>query len=148
MNRKTEQDYKDVATANGMEWIGEMPADVLQRTQWRCAKGHVFEMRYTNLQIRRRCPICSRRWRRQLDDYRKIGEPHGLSFVGRHLPRNTREKTYWLLDQRLLHLSYRSIAIRTRHINELSPEELDRITVDANHALLLEREEYGNEPPE
>lgn len=88
-------------------------------------------MRYANLYLGRSCPICSRRWRRRAEDYRRMGGTHGLEWAGKTVPRNTRAPTFWRMADgtTILSLSYRSLSVRTRRIDELAEGELATLTV-------------------
>lgn len=143
MQRKTETDYAALAKQAGYEWVGpDLPESVLEPTVWKCNHGHQFRMRYANLYSGRRCPICSLRWRRRLEDYRRMGTSHGLTFVGKTVPTNTRETTYWLHPEGIvLKLSYRSLAVRIGRVGEKDKDELSKL-IAVNPDVHLEGENW------
>jgi len=120
MERKTKNDYEKLGRQAGFEWISvELPTDMLEKTRWRCAHGHEFDMRGANVHLAvmhpgsRGCPYCSHRWRRTGADYHRLAKQHEVEWVGGDVPQNTREKTPWRLpDGQTRHESYRTLAAR------------------------------------
>lgn len=56
--RKTEADYYDLAQEIDLQWVGELPQGVHDKTLWICEKGHEWRSSYTNVRIVRSCPRC------------------------------------------------------------------------------------------
>lgn len=57
--RKTEQDYINLATKRGFQWVGnELPKDVHGKTTWKCSTGHTWETTFTHIRVGTSCPTC------------------------------------------------------------------------------------------
>lgn len=55
---KIEQDYHELASLHGIEWIGKFPGRTMYKTEWRCQSGHEWQATYSSVQQRHGCPIC------------------------------------------------------------------------------------------
>lgn len=117
MKKFDEEEYRDLGRRYGFEFIGPVPESMLDRTRWRCARGHYFEMRGANVSIGRGCPVCSHRWRRRNADYHTLAKKHGVEWAGGTTPKNTREATAWKLPGgSIVYMPYRSLAVRARRL--------------------------------
>jgi very-short-patch-repair endonuclease/predicted nucleic acid-binding Zn-ribbon protein len=59
--RRKPADYRALAAARGMEWIGPEASGYLEGTGWRCARGHTWTAAYTAIQRGYGCPECGSR---------------------------------------------------------------------------------------
>jgi len=100
--RKTEQDYIDLATEKGYEYLGPFPENTHIKTNWKCSKGHIWSSRYDNIRTGYGCPECAKESRRKIhqmkeSDYCEFAKERNLTFIG-PLPNNSREKTSFLCN--------------------------------------------------
>lgn len=118
--RYDESDYRRLAEQSDLEWVGGfLPDTVLDLTEWRCPRGHVFGMRAANVYMGHRCPHCSYRKRKAQVDYMTLAKRHGVEWVGDDLPRDVRQRTMWRMpDGKIVRLSYRVLASRNTLLAE------------------------------
>lgn len=92
---KTELDYHQLAQEAGLKWIdGALPRNVLVKSKWQCEDGHIFHIRYADIQQGRRCPVCNNHKFKDERDYRELAQSRGIQFRG-PVPQNSREPTKW-----------------------------------------------------
>jgi hypothetical protein len=61
LQRKTPEDYRQIAAQHGLRWLGPEVSNTDTKTRWRCSLGHEWMARYSNLQQGRGCPICRKK---------------------------------------------------------------------------------------
>lgn len=96
---KTDDDYHALARIRGLEWIGERPSKVSGKSLWRCPEGHIWNVRYNDIQSGKGCPVCSRcrqsdYKRIPLEKYHELAQKRGLQWVGAY-PSNSHANTTW-----------------------------------------------------
>lgn len=92
--RKTPDDYAALARLHGLTWLGPEVDTTRERTQWRCAAGHVFESRYSSIQQGSGCPRCSGKAAHTAADFHVLARARRLTWLGSE-PVPTRIKTTW-----------------------------------------------------
>lgn len=94
--KKKLSDYLDLARTNGIELIGEMPANANTKVLWRCPVGHEWQTTYCNIKSGTNCPTCSNDAKRSYFeiDYRYLAEERGYEFLG-PVPQASGYKTHW-----------------------------------------------------
>lgn len=55
---RTRDDYLVLAAERGFEWLGPFPDNAMQKTEWKCSKGHTWPAPYTSIKRGNRCPSC------------------------------------------------------------------------------------------
>jgi hypothetical protein len=93
--RKTEQDYMTLANEREIHWLGTLPRRVVDKTTWRCSKGHTWQASYHSIRKGTSCPYCSNRVPKTEADYVKLAEENELKWVGSQIPPTTHEITKW-----------------------------------------------------
>ena len=106
--RKLPADYETLAEARGFEWLGPEVPNVSTKTTWRCAQGHEWQARYSNIQQGSDCPTCAwrqprapgqrRRGRSTPADYETLAAERGFEWLGPEVP-TTGTKTTWRCGQ-------------------------------------------------
>lgn len=61
--RKTAEEYRALAAERGIRWLGRDAVPVLQKTLWRCERGHRWRTCYSKIQQGRSCSHCDDRVR-------------------------------------------------------------------------------------
>ena len=92
--RITEEQYQELAKKKGFEWIGEFPENAHSRTNWRCARGHLWSATYSQIKHKSGCPKCSGHAIIVKEDYIALAKKKGVVFVGQ-VPSSTKLKTKW-----------------------------------------------------
>jgi hypothetical protein len=92
--KKTAEDYRALASANNLEWIGAYPQRTHFKTDWRCHCGHEWSSSYNMVQQGRLCPRCGGKAPRLESDYFALAATRGLEFLG-PVPRYVVDKTNW-----------------------------------------------------
>lgn len=54
------EQYHVLAAQQGYVWLGPVVANVMQKTQWRCELGHIWEARYNDVRHGYGCRNCAR----------------------------------------------------------------------------------------
>lgn len=97
MRRKTKYDYVKLARARGIDWVGdEIPPSTLHKTQWRCARGHIWTTRYSKIYEGNSCPHCAGTRRKTISDYIALAELNGVEWIDDRAP-SILTKTFWRL---------------------------------------------------
>jgi hypothetical protein len=109
--RKISQDYHDLALARNFFWIERLPVSTLDKTEWKCQNGHIWQATYTGIRRGDNCPKCSakivslkltgragHKWHKKgIDDYLSLAKLRGLTWNDDPvLPKNTHTKTSWV----------------------------------------------------
>lgn len=84
-------DYRTVAQAFDLLWLGPVVKTSHTPTLWQCKKGHRFWSHYTNILSGHGCPDC---WMVQPEDYHALASARGFRWVG-ELPAKTTLPTEW-----------------------------------------------------
>lgn len=93
--RKTPQDYRALARARGLVWLGTQPPGTQRLTTWRCRRArHVFERSYNLIQAIQGCPVCVGRVSKTPADYATLAHEHGFTWLGPAVA-TTRVITRW-----------------------------------------------------
>src|SRR5947209_1558767 len=84
---KLEDAYRSLARRRGFAWIGPFPQNTKARTRWRCARGHLFEASYNNVDQGMNCKHCARehsgsRQRHGPEDYHALATERGFRWLG------------------------------------------------------------------
>lgn len=96
MRRKTEQDYHDLASSRGFEWLGPYTGSVINKTNWRCSKGHEWSATYSSIgNTGTGCQVCSERVPKTVQDYHDLAKSRGLEWLGPH-PGNANKSSTWI----------------------------------------------------
>lgn len=96
---KRPPDYRNLAAARGLVWLGKVAPGTRHLTPWRCrAQGHVFERTYNLVQALKGCPICSGRVRKTPADYHALAKERGMRWIGTAAP-TTNDLTDWQCAQ-------------------------------------------------
>jgi hypothetical protein len=98
---KNEQDYCQLAESRKFQWLGPLPSDTREKTNWRCDLGHEFSTPYTTLRTSKGkgCPHCAGKAHKTIDDYHILAAKYGYQWLGDELPPTVFGKTFWLCDQ-------------------------------------------------
>jgi hypothetical protein len=80
------QDFRELATRRGFEWIGETVVRARKPTRWRCPHGHVWSARYDNLRRGDGCPVCAGVKPRSPADYHALAAERGFRWLGPDVP--------------------------------------------------------------
>ena len=81
--RKTPEDYRLLAEALGLYWIGPEVSNAHESTNWVCSVcNHRWESRYDYLQKNGGCPLCVSDWLKSAADYRTLAEKRGFEWLG------------------------------------------------------------------
>ncbi|WP_102505662.1 zinc-ribbon domain-containing protein [Salinivibrio kushneri] len=97
--RKFESDYLLLANQRGLEWLGPLPKKTVDKSRWRCPKGHTWEVTYHSIQKGTSCPHCSNHVPKNRDDYVAVAEEKGFVWSGIELPRTTHDRTKWFCSK-------------------------------------------------
>lgn len=92
--RRTNQDYNDLASDYGFEWIGDMPRNVDSKTLWRCKNHHEWSATYHSIHGSSGCPYCSGNAPLVLQSYHDLAKDRGFEWIGK-MPKNSKAKTLW-----------------------------------------------------
>jgi hypothetical protein len=95
---KTPTDYRTLAQARGLQWLGPEVSNTQTKTGWQCPHGHRWQATYNSLQQGRGCPVCSGKARKMSDDYRALARVNGLKWLGPEVA-NVAAKTTWQCAQ-------------------------------------------------
>ena len=84
---KTSNDYQELASNMGFEWVGTELGYANQNTQWRCSKGHTWQAPYSRIAQKHGCPVCrySQQGRTQSlsdEQYHELAEERGFAWIG------------------------------------------------------------------
>ena len=93
-HRKKPSNYTALAKRRGLVWIGPEVPTTLTPTWWQCSKGHQWEARYTDINHRSGCPVCSSRAPKTSNDYHALAQERGFCWIGPEVP-DTQTKTTW-----------------------------------------------------
>lgn len=58
LSPKKRQDYISLAKLKGVTWIGDIPKNTKEKTEWECPKEHTWKTSYHTLLYGRGCPRC------------------------------------------------------------------------------------------
>jgi very-short-patch-repair endonuclease len=86
--KKTESDYRALATERGFKWVGVFPKNTRYKTLWECKKRHRWLASYSGLCG---CPICNKKTK---EDYQVLAESRDFVWVG-PFPKSVMCKTWW-----------------------------------------------------
>ncbi len=92
--QKTPADYQALAKARGFRWLGPEAPDVMTKTSWKCARGHLWQAPYNTIRQGHGCPVCAEVVRKTPADYRALAIARGFRWLGPAVS-NTRTKTSW-----------------------------------------------------
>ena len=101
--RKTEQDYLDLASSRGFEFLGPYPKRTVIKTNWCCPNGHVFDTTFDKINQGRGCRFCARispnnksrvSHTKYAEYYHELAFQHGLKWLGPR-PQISSDKTEW-----------------------------------------------------
>lgn len=132
--QKDKQDYIRLGKERGFEWIGgEIPRNVLEKTKWKCAKGHEFMLRYSKVYEGVGCPQCRRYLTKE--DFEIVAEANGVEWVGNEIvmPSN---KTLWKIP----HLG---VVFQDSYRNMLEKAEYGVPVYQRPHIAMKHRVEVG-----
>ena len=97
--KKIEVDYQAIADQRGFQWISDsLPRNVMQKTSWRCKKGHQWCATFDNVSRGSGCPFCSDKAIKTEADYHALAGKKGYQWIGKSVPKTTRTKTEWLCE--------------------------------------------------
>jgi hypothetical protein len=91
--RKTPEDYRQMAAKRGWRWLGPEVTNVMTKTRWRCSLGHEWLMYYNDILQGHGCPICNS-GRKTPAHYHQLAIECGLRWLGPEVP-NVRTETRW-----------------------------------------------------
>ncbi len=60
-----EEDFRALAEARGLRWLGPELVNSRAKTGWQCGQGHRWQGRYDNIQQGHGCPVCYEKRRGQ-----------------------------------------------------------------------------------
>lgn len=95
---KTPADYHALAHLRGISWLGPEVPTVLEKTWWRCPKGHKWEAKYNGIQQGTGCPYCAGKRRKTSADYHALANDRGFHWLGPEVPNNM-TKTRWACQE-------------------------------------------------
>ncbi|MDD4930903.1 MAG: hypothetical protein PHG66_01955 [Candidatus Colwellbacteria bacterium] len=99
--KKTRQNYLNLAEEKGLEFLFEgVPENSKVKYDWKCANGHVFQMRYNNVYLGQNCHICYDDRRGQtlvygVEKYHELAEKRGIKFIDKRIPHHTHVPFEW-----------------------------------------------------
>lgn len=93
--RKLESDYRLLAYTRGLEWLGPLPKKTIDKSLWRCPKGHTWQAAYHSIRKGTSCPHCSNHISRTREDYIALAEEKGFVWLGIEIPQTTHDLTEW-----------------------------------------------------
>ena len=95
--KKTDQDYQRLAAEKNLTWRGPNPGNVHKATSWMCHRGHAFTKSYHEIEKSpgNGCATCSGMAPKTRADYRRLGRPRGIRWVGKDLPKDSKTPTDW-----------------------------------------------------
>lgn len=97
--KKTEDDYRILASSIGFEWLGPKLVGTHEKTKWTCQNGHLLETTYSSLQQGKGCKYCSGKAKKTPQDYRSLAEESGFKWLGTSAVNRT-TKTSWKCPER------------------------------------------------
>ena len=94
--RKTGANYHELAKSRGFKWAGEvLPKNNQDPTWWECEEGHRWKACYNNVRQGSGCSTCSGKARKIEEDYHDLAKNRGFKWIGRILPKNIKDPTWW-----------------------------------------------------
>ncbi len=136
----TKDDYILMASYRGITWLGPFPRTSRDKTEWKCAQGHVWSTSLHNLRGCNRCSYVERgdNLRHSPDEYHALAAKFGVEWIGPEVKRNT-DKTWWRCPNgHVWQFQYGSFRGCTT-CNYPNRAAKRRNTTDDYHALAAER---------
>lgn len=96
--RKTKEDYDDLADSRGFHHVGNLPATTHTHTDWCCELGHVWSARYHDIDSGTGCPECYGTKPKTESQYAELAAENSITYIG-PFPQATRFKTSWKCAQ-------------------------------------------------
>lgn len=94
--KKTPQDYVDLARRRGFTWLGSYPRNSRTKTQWLCSTNHEWAATYTDLDSSGNgCPHCARMFPKNESDYHALAQSRSYEWIAEKLPANVGTKSLW-----------------------------------------------------
>ena len=97
---RTKNDYHTLAEQKGFSWVGDLPKNTCVKTTWCCNDGHQWDTSYQSIRRDTGCPVCFHKTRGNslrstIEEYSELANKSGLTWLGKSLPMNVKEKTLW-----------------------------------------------------
>lgn len=92
---RTALDYRELARARGLTWLGPEVRQTNHKTTWQCRKQHRFSAGYNTVQGGHGCPVCAGNAPKAARDYRALARSRKFKWIGPELPRAVSVKTTW-----------------------------------------------------
>ena len=86
--RRTPADYRALAEARGLRWLGPEVAGTRAKTTWTCPQGHEWRTTYASVRAGSGCPICAGNAPKTPEDYVALAERRGFRWLGPVVPNN------------------------------------------------------------
>ena len=87
-------EYRHLAHACGLEWLGPTVSDSKSETEWRCKAGHHWLSTYNSIQQGRGCKRCAGLSPRTAEHFHELARSRGHNWLGPMVV-NTRTRTKW-----------------------------------------------------
>lgn len=109
--RLTEEHYHERALRIGLTWTAsELPANNHALTTWRCKHGHEITASIHRLRdLPNGCPVCNGKVSKTANDYKIVGLPRSIEWLGTDVPDNIQIKTLWSCGDHVWETSYNVI---------------------------------------
>lgn len=81
--KKTEFEYRQLATKRGIEYIEGYTGNVKDNVKWKCSKNHIFSSSYDKLSNNNHgCNICAHNRTKEEYEYYQLAEKVGIEYLG------------------------------------------------------------------
>jgi len=93
--RRQPAEYRLVAAAAGITWLGPIVPNNKHKTRWQCEVGHQWTACFNQIQQGQGCRKCTGLSPKTAEDYRALADKRGFTWVGPSTL-NTRTRTGWV----------------------------------------------------
>ena len=93
---KTEEDYLELAHEKGITWLGPLPLNSKEETNWQCPSGHQWQSSFTGVRkaLGSGCLWCAGKARISDEEYIELANGRGIEWLGPSVS-TTHDPTTW-----------------------------------------------------